>query len=48
MIADIDPFVFAYVTSEGLSLDYARVEFNARYVNNEVFMNDCYRFAQVV
>ena len=54
----VDPFVFECVTSAGLRLDYARVEFNApvppsivedtTYATNEVSMSDYCMFAQVV
>ena len=54
----IDPFVFNCVTTEGLGLDYATVEFNMpappsivedeTYATNEVSMSDYCRFAQVV
>ena len=50
-----DPFVLECVTSEGLSLDYVRVEFNVPapsivtkvepYAANEVSMSDYCRFA---
>ena len=53
----VNPFVFECVTSEGLDLDYARVEFNAPmppsvtrgepYATNEVSMSNYCRFAQV-
>ena len=53
----VDPFVLEYVTSEGLDLDYVRVEFKALvppsvikdkpYANNGGFMSDYCRFAEV-
>jgi len=54
----VDPFVFEYVASEGLGLDYARVKFSAPmppsvtidepYATNEASMGDYCRFPQVV
>ena len=54
----VDPFVFEYAISEGLGLDFARIEFNVSmppsilneetYATNEVSMSDYCRFAQVM
>ena len=54
----VDPFAFECVTSKGLCLHYARVEFSTpmppcmiedeTYATNELSMSDYCRFAQVV